>query len=121
VSAQVLIEAHLHRADIVEDLEESGQDNSGHVQDNSGHVQDNSGHVQDNSGHVQDNSSHVQEGISEKSKTQKCGKISLKDAIDNARDLIATPGIISQEPRVEDKKGKLSAKYISSTCHVDAY
>jgi hypothetical protein len=93
VSAQVSIEAHLHRADIVEDLEESGRDDS----------------------------SHVQEGISEKSKTQKCGKISLKDAINNARDLIATPGIRSQEPRVEDKKGKLSAKYISSTCHVDAY
>ncbi|KAG1827930.1 hypothetical protein EV424DRAFT_1643064 [Suillus variegatus] len=57
----------------------------------------------------QDNSSHVQEEMSEKSKTQKCGKISLKDAIDNARDLIAMPGIRSQEPRVEDKKGKLSA------------
>ncbi|KAG1849690.1 hypothetical protein DFJ58DRAFT_729474 [Suillus subalutaceus] len=46
-----------------------------------------------------DDSSHVQEGISEKSKTQKRGKISLKDAINNARDLIATPGIRSQEPR----------------------
>jgi hypothetical protein len=56
VSAQVSIEAHLHRADIVEDLEESGRDDS----------------------------SHVQEGISEKSKTQKHGKISLKDAINNA-------------------------------------
>jgi hypothetical protein len=63
VSAQVSIEAHLHRADIVEDLEESGRDDSGHVQDDS---------------------SHVQEGISEKSKTQKHGKISLKDAINNA-------------------------------------
>ncbi|KAG1806709.1 uncharacterized protein HD556DRAFT_1303115 [Suillus plorans] len=65
---------------------------------------------QDNSGHVQDDSSHVQEEMSEKSKTQKRGKISLKDAINNARDLIAMPGIRSQEPRVEDKKGKLSAK-----------
>ncbi|KAG1805292.1 hypothetical protein EV424DRAFT_1351143 [Suillus variegatus] len=70
---------------------------------------------QDNSSHVQDNSSHVQEEMSEKSKTQKRGKISLKDAINNARDLIAMPGIRSQEPRVKDKKGKLSAKYVFST------
>ncbi|KAG1864576.1 hypothetical protein C8R48DRAFT_773092 [Suillus tomentosus] len=70
--------------------------------------QDDSGYVQGDSGYVQDDSGHVQEEISEKSKTQKRGKISLKDAINNARDLIATPGIRSQEPRVEDKKGKLS-------------
>ncbi|KAG2040055.1 hypothetical protein BDR03DRAFT_980372 [Suillus americanus] len=69
----------------------------------------------------QDDSGHVQEEISEKSKTQKCGKISLKDAINNA---IATPGIRSQEPHVEDKKGKLSANiqvdqlkvFIGRTC-----
>lgn len=94
MSAQASNEAHLHGANIVEDLDKSGQDNSGHVQDDS---------------------SHVQEEMSEKSKTQKRGKISLKDAINNARDLIAMPGIRSQEPRVEDKKGKLSAKYVFST------
>ncbi|KAG2159112.1 uncharacterized protein EDB93DRAFT_1100137 [Suillus bovinus] len=58
----------------------------------------------------QDDSGHVQEETSEKLKTQKCGKISLKDAINNAQDSIAMPGIRSQEPHVEDKKGKSSAK-----------
>lgn len=87
MSAQASNKAHLHGDYIVEGLEESDRDDSG----------------------------HVQEEVSEKSKNHKRGKISLKDAINNARDLIATPGIRSQEPRVEDKKGKLSAKYVFST------
>ncbi|KAG2336374.1 hypothetical protein BDR05DRAFT_1005942 [Suillus weaverae] len=81
-SGQALNEAHLHGANIVEDLEESGQDDSDSAE------------------------------ISKKSKTQKRGKISLKDAINNARDLIAMSG--SQETCVEDKKGKLSAKTTNS-------
>ncbi|KAG1729897.1 hypothetical protein EDB19DRAFT_1913139 [Suillus lakei] len=84
-SGQALNEAHLHEANI-EDPEESGQDH--------------------------DNSNVAE--INEMPKTQKRSKISLKDAINNAQDSIAMPGVRSQEAHVKDKKGKLSAKTTNS-------